>query len=368
LTTRIHGLSLWQPWASLLATGLKQIETRDWPTKIRGQVAIHATKKPFRWADYEGRQWDQFNHHLDACYRREQIDPWSLPLHQILAIGELADCVPVESIRETLSPQELAFGDYSDGRYALIFKNVRQLASPIEIDGGQKLWFWDAPADLVFFGAKIEPKFQQLSFFDYRPVGRAGRITDWTKLTAEQLWAEWQQQFDSDDAAIATAVWMANRLVKDKARSTKQKLYSIKDEFIQLYGNVGKRARKEVQECWNCGGTGDDGDGWCDRCDGTGEYRSRWLYLHTFEVAGQRYSLHSYIAPKILSDDPPDASGEQQFGGHFTVAEQKALALPLSGLLKLLSYVAAARWDMKCYDGVYYPTGIRGGELEREIE
>lgn len=35
-------LTLWQPWASLVALGVKTIETRSWATKHRGRIAIHA--------------------------------------------------------------------------------------------------------------------------------------------------------------------------------------------------------------------------------------------------------------------------------------------------------------------------------------
>ena len=43
-------LSLWQPWASLIAIGAKHIETRHWKTDYRGPIAIHAAK---RWTQEE---------------------------------------------------------------------------------------------------------------------------------------------------------------------------------------------------------------------------------------------------------------------------------------------------------------------------
>lgn len=44
----MKAISLWQPWASLIAAGVKSIETRGWPTNYRGQIAIHAAKRPRR--------------------------------------------------------------------------------------------------------------------------------------------------------------------------------------------------------------------------------------------------------------------------------------------------------------------------------
>jgi hypothetical protein len=43
-STTIKAISLWQPWASLMALGLKRHETRHWPTAYRGPIAIHAAK------------------------------------------------------------------------------------------------------------------------------------------------------------------------------------------------------------------------------------------------------------------------------------------------------------------------------------
>jgi hypothetical protein len=37
-------LSIRQPWAWLILHGGKDIENRDWPTKFRGRVLVHASK------------------------------------------------------------------------------------------------------------------------------------------------------------------------------------------------------------------------------------------------------------------------------------------------------------------------------------
>lgn len=37
-------LSLWEPWATLMAIGAKRIETRSWSTPYRGWLAIHASE------------------------------------------------------------------------------------------------------------------------------------------------------------------------------------------------------------------------------------------------------------------------------------------------------------------------------------
>ncbi len=45
MTEKIKALTIWQPYASLIAAGLKQYETRSWSTRYRGLLAIHAAKR-----------------------------------------------------------------------------------------------------------------------------------------------------------------------------------------------------------------------------------------------------------------------------------------------------------------------------------
>jgi len=37
-------LSIRQPWASLIMKAGKRIENRDWPTRVRGRILVHAAK------------------------------------------------------------------------------------------------------------------------------------------------------------------------------------------------------------------------------------------------------------------------------------------------------------------------------------
>lgn len=41
----VAALTLWQPWASLVAWEEKRIETRSWSTSYRGPLVIHAAKR-----------------------------------------------------------------------------------------------------------------------------------------------------------------------------------------------------------------------------------------------------------------------------------------------------------------------------------
>lgn len=146
---RIMGLkiiSLWEPWATLVAIGAKRIETRGWSTDYRGPVAIHATlsgmghedtfaicaREPFLTVLKKDRI-------LLAGMSRRQVYH-AFPHGKIIAIANLADCLPSESIdcipgvfddwKHLDTPQERAFGNYDLGRYGLVFENVNRLRQP----------------------------------------------------------------------------------------------------------------------------------------------------------------------------------------------------------------------------------------------
>ncbi len=46
-------LSIQQPWAWLIVNGYKSIENRDWATRVRGVIGIHAGQK----FDSDGFEW-----------------------------------------------------------------------------------------------------------------------------------------------------------------------------------------------------------------------------------------------------------------------------------------------------------------------
>lgn len=60
IATTEYALSLKQPWATLLAHGLKTIEVRRWPTARRGRVLIHAARIP----DERPEAWERVPDHL----------------------------------------------------------------------------------------------------------------------------------------------------------------------------------------------------------------------------------------------------------------------------------------------------------------
>lgn len=73
-------LSVMQPWASLLAEGIKPIELRSWSTRYRGQILIRASRNsPARWEDDNGRRV-------------------KLPTECLLFVGQLIDVRPMQPV------------------------------------------------------------------------------------------------------------------------------------------------------------------------------------------------------------------------------------------------------------------------------
>jgi hypothetical protein len=137
----VKALTLWQPWATLVALGEKKIETRSWSTDYRGPLAIHAS------LSHAGDNLILANVEpfCAALARHGIVSRLQLPLGAIVAVCELEDVHEIDhAFAGSFSVQEIAFGDWSPGRLAWVLKNVSRFASPILARGRQGLWEWEA--------------------------------------------------------------------------------------------------------------------------------------------------------------------------------------------------------------------------------
>lgn len=161
----MKAISLWQPWASAIAVGAKQIETRGWETKYRGPIAIHAAKR---------KVVDELIH-FSCCWNWcGALRPLGLkmggnaglgkilPFGAIVAVCDLTDCRPTDSFTlselmsrrlpegETLdiySWNEWQMGDFSLGRFGWVLSNIRPLSEPIPFVGRQSIF--DVPDEMI---------------------------------------------------------------------------------------------------------------------------------------------------------------------------------------------------------------------------
>jgi len=155
----VSAITLHQPWASLIALGIKTVETRSWPGPARlvgRRIAVHAGKRLVRQPD------DAIDRELRACLGED----WRafIPTGAVVATVTLAGMARVEHIdrssghavhddgievgcvvgrgRTPIDP----WGDFSAGRWLWFLDGVATLPEPVPAVGHQGFWHWDGEA------------------------------------------------------------------------------------------------------------------------------------------------------------------------------------------------------------------------------
>lgn len=146
----VKAVSLWEPWASLMARGAKRIETRDWPTRYRGPLLICAAKRKVVWELEEDLAQPSFRRGLGLperpTDRRREIE--ELPFGQALCLVDLYDCVPTEALeRLGAIGDDRPFGNYAAGRYGWVTTGLRRVM-PFPVTGRQGLFEVTLPGDM----------------------------------------------------------------------------------------------------------------------------------------------------------------------------------------------------------------------------
>lgn len=142
----MKALSLIEPWASLVAWGYKKIETRSWGTGYRGVIAIHASKSKEVVKDFEEVE-DLFD--AAGCvlpdYWPRRVEDY--PLGKIVAVVKLYHCERMTPELIAAQPrQEIGFGAWAPGRYAISLGEARKIETPIPCRGA--LGLWEVPPEL----------------------------------------------------------------------------------------------------------------------------------------------------------------------------------------------------------------------------
>lgn len=132
-------LSLWQPWATLVAIGAKQCETRSWSTSHRGVIAIHASRRWTPELKRLVREWP-FQEALAEVFGMPARWGDVLPFGAIVAFAQLADVKLINANTTPLNEREFKFGDYTPGRYRWDLVDVVRLNTPIPCKGHQGLF------------------------------------------------------------------------------------------------------------------------------------------------------------------------------------------------------------------------------------
>ena len=121
-------LTLKQPWATLVAEGIKKYEFRSWKTKYRGKVLIHAG------AGLDKKEMDKFKD-LDLEF----------PSKRIIAVVDIEDCLELNDDlnKKIIAENNIVYGNkYRDG-YAWKLANVKKLNINQIVNGQLGLWNYD---------------------------------------------------------------------------------------------------------------------------------------------------------------------------------------------------------------------------------
>lgn len=124
-------ITIKQPFASLIAAGIKEYEFRTWKTKYRGEILIHA-----------GKGIDKKAMEKLKCYNLEY------PSGCIIAKAKITDCVKIDDdARKMLNDKnKLVYASIVKHTnwegYGFKLEDVKKI-NPIEINGKLSLWNYD---------------------------------------------------------------------------------------------------------------------------------------------------------------------------------------------------------------------------------
>ena len=134
----MRALTIKQPWASLIMRCHKDIENRDWPTKVRGVIAVHTSAKLEK-SEIE-----------DACGLMRGFIPKFSERIFTAEVAARPDLYPTGCIIGTVELVGCAQKSESPwfvGEYGFVLQNPVVFAGPIPCKG--KLGFWEVPAELM---------------------------------------------------------------------------------------------------------------------------------------------------------------------------------------------------------------------------
>lgn len=139
----MKALTLYEPFASLIAHAWKEVETRDWYTSYRGPLAIHASLRKPDPAELS---------RVTFVLGHRGFEVPALTFGAVVCVCHVVACLPAplaeykaKQLKEWFEPKhgwelERQFGNYGTGRWAWILRDVQRLDRPLAVRGNRKLW------------------------------------------------------------------------------------------------------------------------------------------------------------------------------------------------------------------------------------
>ena len=124
----MKALTICQPYPHQIVRGEKRVENREWPTRYRGSLVIHAGKS---------REWLEPEDMKDFA---DVGDP--LVFGAAVGVARLVDCLHIDRIQrgdyDAVYPW-LREHDHTNGTWCWVLADVRRFA-PVPWNGAQGLW------------------------------------------------------------------------------------------------------------------------------------------------------------------------------------------------------------------------------------
>ncbi|HHX33102.1 MAG TPA: ASCH domain-containing protein [Mollicutes bacterium] len=124
----MKAITLKQPWATLIAEGLKEYEFRSWKINYRGEILIHA-----------GKTVDK-----EAMERFKRLD-LEYPKSRIVARVIIKDCIKLndKENKAIIKENPLIYGDINRDSYTWKLKLIEKIYNKEEVLGKQGIWYYN---------------------------------------------------------------------------------------------------------------------------------------------------------------------------------------------------------------------------------
>ena len=124
-------LTLKEPFATLISSGIKRTETRSWKTKYRGELYIHVGIKKAKY-DYKTEEFKK----IADKYKYEKLG-------FIICKCNLVDCIEMtEEYIDNMKKNhyiDYLCGEYEVGRFSWVLNDIEPI-EPIEAKGKLGIW------------------------------------------------------------------------------------------------------------------------------------------------------------------------------------------------------------------------------------
>lgn len=130
-----RALTLWEPWATLVASGIKQFETRSWGTSFRGPLIVTAAKCTTKSrAAFHAAMTDEVSGLFAGAER------WPVQGPALVGLVDVVGCSEIGRSAPDVSELERRLGVWTPGRFAWRLANPVRLPGQFSVTGRQGLW------------------------------------------------------------------------------------------------------------------------------------------------------------------------------------------------------------------------------------